>query len=286
MPNVKRPFAIFAVFALVCAVGIPAWAIWKRGSPSAATEPIAGSDSTAQRLFQTNCGACHTLAAGGTDGVVGPNLDVLLASTPETTQTVDANCARVLSGVENGVSGRMPAGILQGQDAKLVANFVARNAAYINPASAGDTSTTGGTQSSSASSSTSTSASQVKCQTTTAGAPQGGGKPAPAAPKPAKAKKPAPAPSGLKVAADPTGQLAFDQTSLTAKAGAVAVDFTNQSPLQHDFCIQSGSQGDCTDVIQGASTSKTFNLKPGSYTFYCSVDGHEAAGMKGTLTVK
>jgi uncharacterized cupredoxin-like copper-binding protein len=40
-------------------------------------------------------------------------------------------------------------------------------------------------------------------------------------------------------------------------------------------------------VIQGASTSKTFNnLKPGSYTFFCSVDGHEAAGMKGTLTVK
>jgi uncharacterized cupredoxin-like copper-binding protein len=28
------------------------------------------------------------------------------------------------------------------------------------------------------------------------------------------------------------------------------------------------------------------SLKPGSYTFYCTVDGHEAAGMKGTLTIK
>jgi plastocyanin len=276
MPNVKRPFAIFAVFALICVVGIPAWAIWKRGSPSAATEPIAGSDRTAQQLFQTNCGACHTLAAGGTDGVVGPNLDVLLASGPESKQVVDGNCARVLSAVEGGVAGRMPAGILQGQDAKLVENFVARNAAYVNPAS-----TTGG------SSSTTVSASQVNC-----GAPSAPSK-QPSPSKPSKAKKPpAPAPSAapstLTVAADPTGQLAYQQTSLSTKAGSVKVDFTNQAPLQHDFCVQSQSGGQlgCTPVIQGASTSKTFNLKVGTYTFYCSVDGHEAAGMKGTLTVK
>jgi uncharacterized cupredoxin-like copper-binding protein len=40
-------------------------------------------------------------------------------------------------------------------------------------------------------------------------------------------------------------------------------------------------------VITGKSASKTFgNLKPGSYTFFCSVDGHEAAGMKGTMKVQ
>jgi len=34
------------------------------------------------------------------------------------------------------------------------------------------------------------------------------------------------------------------------------------------------------------SKAVTLTLKPGTYTFYCSVDGHEAAGMKGTLTIK
>ena len=29
-------------------------------------------------MFATNCGTCHTLAAAGTDGVVGPDLDELL----------------------------------------------------------------------------------------------------------------------------------------------------------------------------------------------------------------
>jgi uncharacterized cupredoxin-like copper-binding protein len=39
-------------------------------------------------------------------------------------------------------------------------------------------------------------------------------------------------------------------------------------------------------VSNGGISTVTAALKPGTYTFYCSVDGHEAAGMKGTLTVK
>jgi uncharacterized cupredoxin-like copper-binding protein len=41
-----------------------------------------------------------------------------------------------------------------------------------------------------------------------------------------------------------------------------------------------------TKTITGTSATANVNLKPGKYTFFCSVPGHEQAGMKGTLTVK
>ncbi len=93
--------------------------------------------------------------------------------------------------------------------------------------------------------------------------------------------------STLDVSADPSGALAYQQKSLTAKAGQVTVNFTNMSPLDHNVTIESGGNDiGATDTIAGSKTSTTVNLKPGTYTYYCSVDGHEAAGMKGTLTVK
>jgi plastocyanin len=101
------------------------------------------------------------------------------------------------------------------------------------------------------------------------------------------------APSGggstVKISADPSGQLAFQQSSVTApKPGPVTIDFTNDSPVGHDVHVQDPSGKDLggTDVINGTSTTATLNLKPGRYTFFCSVPGHEQAGMKGTLTVK
>ena len=61
----------------------------------------------------TNCGSCHTLAKAGTDGVVGPNLDDLLGSA-----SPEGNVPRVETAIKNGIAGRMPAGILTGDDAK------------------------------------------------------------------------------------------------------------------------------------------------------------------------
>jgi plastocyanin len=80
-------------------------------------------------------------------------------------------------------------------------------------------------------------------------------------------------------------QLKFDQSQLAAKAGKVTITMTNPSPLQHDVSIKGGVSAKGNVVGQGGKSVATADLKPGKYTFYCSVDGHEAAGMTGTLIV-
>jgi mono/diheme cytochrome c family protein len=119
----KSSLVIFGVFAIIFALAIPFLAIEGEGGADASPNYVASSDADAKALFQTNCGTCHTLAAGGTHGVVGPNLDDTLAGAPP-----DANDQRVLSAVQNGVGGRMPADILSGDEAKQVADFVSRYA--------------------------------------------------------------------------------------------------------------------------------------------------------------
>jgi plastocyanin len=100
------------------------------------------------------------------------------------------------------------------------------------------------------------------------------------------------APSGgggstVKIAADPSGALKFDTTSLEATAGKVTIDFTNDSSISHDVKLEGpGVEDEGTDQVTGGSTSATLDLQPGTYTFFCSVDGHRAAGMEGTLVVK
>jgi plastocyanin len=92
----------------------------------------------------------------------------------------------------------------------------------------------------------------------------------------------------VSLAADPSGALKYQQSSLSAKAGNATINFDNPASLGHDVCVQdsSGKELGCSDVITQSKTTLNVSLKPGTYTYFCSVDGHEAAGMKGTLTVK
>jgi uncharacterized cupredoxin-like copper-binding protein len=94
--------------------------------------------------------------------------------------------------------------------------------------------------------------------------------------------------STLEFEADPSGSLAYTTDEATGKAGKATVNFTNQSPIPHDVALEdeSGEMIAETEVLAEGSDSTTAELKPGKYTFYCTVPGHRQAGMEGTLTVK
>jgi cytochrome c551 len=89
--------------------------------PARTAEPKPGEEAQppahaeGEQLFVSNCGSCHTLGAAGTSGAAGPDLDSL-----------GPDPAQVLSAIENGGagSGAMPAGLLEGEEAQQVADYV------------------------------------------------------------------------------------------------------------------------------------------------------------------
>ncbi len=96
-------------------------------------------------------------------------------------------------------------------------------------------------------------------------------------------------PSSLvKLEADPNGELAYTTTEASAKAGLMTIEFNNPQGLTHDVAIEdsNGKQIGKTDLIANEKTSTLIDLKPGTYTYYCTVPGHREAGMEGTLTVE
>jgi plastocyanin len=88
------------------------------------------------------------------------------------------------------------------------------------------------------------------------------------------------------VTADSSGQLSWTPTTLSAKTGSVTITLQNSSPVSHDVRISGNGVEETSDLVSQGSSSVTANLKPGTYTYFCTVPGHEQAGMKGTLTVK
>jgi uncharacterized cupredoxin-like copper-binding protein len=95
-----------------------------------------------------------------------------------------------------------------------------------------------------------------------------------------------PAKGSLKLATNAEGQLSYDTKQLSAKAGTVTIALANSSPVEHNLTIAEGTKVlGATPTFTGGSKAVTLKLKPGKYTFYCSVPGHRQAGMEGTLTV-
>src|ERR1700744_2928674 len=118
----KSTFITFGVLDFVLAVAIPWLAFRGSGDANTGAQNFPAHLKTAQALFETNCGTCHTLYAAGTDGNYGPDLDERLAPPgppergPAGEKQIKGTEARVLSaqkeGVDSQTPGRMPPAIL------------------------------------------------------------------------------------------------------------------------------------------------------------------------------
>jgi plastocyanin len=91
----------------------------------------------------------------------------------------------------------------------------------------------------------------------------------------------------LDLAADPSGAFKFDRDQIEIpSAGPVRLVMTNPSSVPHNIAIKgNGVSVKGKEVRSGDRSVVTATLKSGSYEFYCSIDAHEQAGMKGTLVV-
>ena len=95
----------------------------------------------------------------------------------------------------------------------------------------------------------------------------------------------APASNTVRISAQTTG-VAYNTKVVRAKAGRIRIAFTNLSSLRHNVRIELGEHElGGTKTIGHGTTNALVTLKHGTYHFYCSVPGHEDAGMSGKLVV-
>jgi uncharacterized cupredoxin-like copper-binding protein len=211
-----------------------------------------------KQQFVSKCGTCHTLARAGTKGTTGPNLDAAFQRArrdgfKDSTfrgmvegQIAHPSRLPQVDPVTHQTLPLMPANLVTGSTVSDVAAYVAQ----------------------------------------AAGAPgQDTGRLAQAG---AKAVGTAKEQSGiLSIPVNKAGGLLFQYKDADATAGQVTIETKNNEPIGHNIAVQGNGVDQKGPVVQGGATSKiTVNLKPGTYTFYCSVPGHREAGMQGKLTVK
>lgn len=200
-------------------------------------------------LFVQKCGSCHTLSRAGTKGVQGPNLDEAFAASRRDGMT-DATVEGIVYGqIENVRRGSiMPRNLVKGSDRRDVSAYVGRSAARPGQ-DAGQLAEAGGNK---------------------------------------NANKTAKASGGkLSLDSDPTGALAFSAGKAIAPAGALQLVMKNLASIQHNIAVEGNGVNEKGPVVgKGATSNVKVTLKPGRYTFLCTVPGHAAGGMKGTLTVR
>jgi plastocyanin len=89
----------------------------------------------------------------------------------------------------------------------------------------------------------------------------------------------------LTVTADPGGQISWDKSKLSAKAGKVTLKIVNESSIPHAIEVEGNGVEEETKTVTGGNAEVTVDLKAGEYEYYCPVSNHRET-MKGTLTVE
>ena len=195
------------------------------------------------------CGSCHILARAGTKGTQGPNLDEAFEQARRDgfgEQTIAGIVEEQIANVRR--NSTMPANLVRGKDARDVAAYVAAVAAQPG---------------------------EDQGVLATVGVPK-------ISAKPVIAKG-----GTLEIAADPSGALAFVANRARAQAGSLALVMPNPSPVAHNIAVKGNGLDQKGPVVgQNATSRVNARLSAGTYTFYCSVPGHEEGGMKGELTVR
>lgn len=79
--------------------------------------------------------------------------------------------------------------------------------------------------------------------------------------------------------------LAFDPEEITVAAGEDVTIVLTADDILHDFTVEDAEGHVAADAGETASGGLRID-EPGTYTFYCSVEGHREAGMEGTLVVE
>ncbi len=82
------------------------------------------------------------------------------------------------------------------------------------------------------------------------------------------------------------GSLRFDRTALRTAPGRVSFKMANPSSIPHAIAIRGNGTDETGTTVGRDETSRIVaDLRPGRYTLFCPVGGHEQAGMTATLDV-
>jgi mono/diheme cytochrome c family protein len=128
----KAATTLFAIFYLGFGIALPVLLLsgnHSRASARVGEVKLTAAEKHGREVFGQNCGVCHTLAAANAVGKVGPNLDSLRPPKSIVQRAITYGCIQNPPPNDPATClgyGTMPAAIVQGKDARDVADFVAR----------------------------------------------------------------------------------------------------------------------------------------------------------------